>query len=64
MPLVGFEPTIAAGERPHFDDLHRAATRTGISYLISNNKQLTQLYLYQVYSNMFRPYRVHHQDGT
>ena len=29
MPLVGFEPTIAAGERPKTYALDRAATVTG-----------------------------------
>ena len=29
MPLVGFEPTISAGERPKTNDLDRAATETG-----------------------------------
>ena len=43
---AGFEPTIPAGEWPQSDALDRAATGTGISYLISNNKQLIQLYLY------------------
>ena len=46
MPPAGFEPTIPAGEWPQSDALDRAATGTGISYLISNNKQLIQLYLY------------------
>ena len=30
MPLVGFEPTISAGERPHTYALDRAATGTGL----------------------------------
>ena len=30
MPPVGFEPTIAAGERPYTYALDRAATGTGI----------------------------------
>ena len=30
MPLVGFEPTISAGERPQAYALDRAATGTGI----------------------------------
>ena len=30
MPLVGFEPTISAGERPKTYALDRAATGTGI----------------------------------
>jgi len=29
MPLVGFEPTISAGERPQTYTLDRAATGTG-----------------------------------
>ena len=35
MPLVGFEPTISAGERPQAYALYRAATGTGekIKYL-------------------------------
>ena len=35
MPLVGFEPTISAGERPHTYALDRAATGTGCSITIS-----------------------------
>ena len=30
MPLVGFEPTISAGERPQTYALDRAATGTGL----------------------------------
>jgi hypothetical protein len=29
MPLVGFEPTVSAGERPKTNVLDRAATGTG-----------------------------------
>jgi hypothetical protein len=32
MPLVGFEPMIAAGERPETYALDRAATGTGVNY--------------------------------
>ena len=31
MPLVGFEPTVSAGERPQTYVLDRAATGTGLS---------------------------------
>ena len=31
MPLVGFEPTISAGERPQTYALDRAATGTGMN---------------------------------
>ena len=31
MPLLGFEPTIPAGERPQTYALDRAATETGFS---------------------------------
>jgi hypothetical protein len=35
MPLVGFEPTISAGERPQTYVLDRAVTATGIlSFII------------------------------
>ena len=34
MPLVGFEPTILAGERPQTYALDRAATGTGPARLI------------------------------
>ena len=34
MPLAGFKPTISAGERPQTHALHRAATGTGIKFLI------------------------------
>ena len=30
MPVVGFEPTVSAGERPQTYALDRAATGTGI----------------------------------
>ena len=33
MPPVGFEPTIAAGERPQTYALDRAATEIGVDYL-------------------------------
>ena len=33
MPLVEFEPTISAGERPQTYALERAATGTGIGFL-------------------------------
>ena len=35
---VGFEPMISAGERPQTYALYRAATGTGISYMISDQK--------------------------
>ena len=34
MLLVGFEPTIAAGERPQTYALDRAATGTGKKYIL------------------------------
>ena len=34
MPRVGFEPTISAGERPKTYALDRAATGTGLMWLI------------------------------
>ena len=34
MPLVGFEPTISAGERPQTYALDRAATGTGVRVLL------------------------------
>jgi len=37
MPLVGFEPTISAGERPQIYALDRAATRTGFASLLFSN---------------------------
>ena len=37
MPPVGFEPTISAGERLQTYALDRAATGTGIAYLIIAN---------------------------
>ena len=36
MPPVGFEPTIAAGERPQTYALDRAATGTGLHTQISH----------------------------
>jgi hypothetical protein len=36
MPLVEFEPTISAGERPKTDTLDRAATGIGIIIIIIN----------------------------
>jgi hypothetical protein len=45
MPPVALEPTIPTSERQQPDALDRAATWTVISYVISNNKQLIQLYL-------------------
>ena len=38
MPLEGFEPTIPASEQPQIHALDRAATRIGISYLVSQCK--------------------------
>ena len=35
MPRVGFEPTIAAGERPYTYALDRAATGTGSFIIVS-----------------------------
>jgi hypothetical protein len=40
MPQVGFEPTIAAGERPLTYALDGAATGTGNDRVISNNKMV------------------------
>ena len=37
MPLVGFEPTISAGERPKAYALDRAATGNGIVIFMENN---------------------------
>jgi hypothetical protein len=34
MPLVGFKPTISAGERPQTYALERAATETGYRYIV------------------------------
>ena len=39
MPPVGFEPTVAAGERPQTYVLDRAATGTGSISSSSNNKK-------------------------
>ena len=36
MPRVGFEPTVAAGERPKTYALDRAATGTGEPFCINN----------------------------
>jgi len=33
MAVVGFEPTISAGERPQTHALDRAATGTGINFI-------------------------------
>ena len=38
MPLVGFEPTFPAGERPQTYDLDRAATGTGLTAWIISHK--------------------------
>ena len=35
MPPVGFEPTISEGERPQTYSLDRAATGTGIMFVIT-----------------------------
>jgi hypothetical protein len=35
MPLVGFEPTISAGERPQTYALDRAAIRTGLITMLA-----------------------------
>ena len=35
MPPVGFEPTISAGERPKTYALDRAATGTGLLFIVS-----------------------------
>ena len=37
MSLVGFEPTISAGERPQADALDRAASGTGIYVIITGH---------------------------
>ena len=36
MPLVGFEPTISAGERPQTYALDRAATGTGLPWIMAS----------------------------
>ena len=36
-PPTGFEPTISAGERPQTHALYRAATGTGLFFLIKNS---------------------------
>jgi len=38
MPPVGFEPTIAADERPQIYVLDSAATRTGSSIMVYQNE--------------------------
>jgi HSP90 family molecular chaperone len=48
MPPVGFQPTIAAGERPQIYALDRAATGTGIFISLKQNK--TMVYLCEKYS--------------
>ena len=40
MPPVGFEPTIAAGERSYTYTLDRAATGTGERRILEAEKQL------------------------
>ena len=44
MPLVGFEPTISAGERPQTYALDRAATGTGIYNYIHETKHVSKVY--------------------
>jgi len=39
MPLVGFEPTISAGERPKTYTLECMATVTGKCFYINNNNE-------------------------
>jgi hypothetical protein len=43
MPLVGFEPTISAGERPKTYVLDCAATGTGFFLIANKNKQKTSV---------------------
>ena len=45
MPPVGFEPTISTGERPQTYALDRAATGTGIDFIIKENKLRDVTYL-------------------
>ena len=50
MPPVGFEPTISAGERPQTYALDRAATGTGINYilLIFNNNYMLNINMQKI----------------
>ena len=45
MPPVGFEPTIAAGERPKTYALDRAATGTGINLPLIRQSFLNSFYI-------------------
>ena len=49
MPLVGFEPTISAGERPQTYALDHAATETGMYYILYINIY-TLIYIPENYS--------------
>jgi hypothetical protein len=55
MPSVGFEPTIAAGERPQTYALDRADTGTGYiavsssNYITSNDKMTNEIKNHQIY---------------
>jgi len=44
MPVVGFDPTISAGERPQTYAVDRAATGTGLCSCITMHKKHTNLH--------------------
>jgi hypothetical protein len=48
MPVVGFEPTISAGERPQTYAWDRAATGTGKHTYLSSIQFCVNLYVYFV----------------
>jgi len=50
MSAVGFEPTISAGERPHTNDLDRAATP--FKYIKQYTFRSAEFCIIQTYSNM------------
>ena len=50
MPAMGFEPTIAAGERPKTYALDRVATGTGTTTTTTTNNNNNNYYYYNYYS--------------
>jgi hypothetical protein len=56
MPLVGFEPTISAGERPKTYDLDRTATGTGARSAVARPKSLIAVFSVSVNREKLLPY--------
>ena len=65
MPLLGFEPTISAAQRPHIYALDRAATGTGglphyYCVLFKHNWDIISLKILNIFENFRGPQLVHH----